>query len=210
MLPTARPVIWVVVLAVGYPLGIGASSAQAQVLSSAQALGSVSPAPAPADPATCRTSQPGRALNATPQLTIRRSAPAPSQHDSDQPATLAPQRHIADRPTRPVQSLDDRHGVAPILCRRTLRPRHDALSHPRSAIARCPRCFSRWSRSSPRRAYPTHGGPAEQSARRSRSSASVGVVALVVQHSVHPPALPRRPITRACPTPPPSGCGAPS
>ena len=39
-------------------------------------------------------------------------------------------RHIADRPTRPVQSLDDRHGVAPILCRRTLRPRHDALSPP--------------------------------------------------------------------------------
>ena len=98
--------------------------------------------------------------------------PAPSQHDSDQPATLAPQRHIADRPTRPVHSLDDRHGVAPILCRRTLRPRHDALSHPRSAIARCPRCFSRWSRSSPRRAYPTHGGPAEQSAQRSRSIAS--------------------------------------
>ena len=45
MLPTTRPVIWVVVLAVGYPLGTGASSAQAQVLSSAQALGSVSPAP---------------------------------------------------------------------------------------------------------------------------------------------------------------------
>src|SRR5208337_2404854 len=45
-----------------------------------------------------------------------------------------------------------------------------------------------------RRVYPTHGGPAEQSARRSRSSVSVGVVALVVQHSVHPPALPRRPI----------------
>ena len=39
MLPTARPVIWVVVLAVGCPLGIGASSAQAQV------LGFVSPAP---------------------------------------------------------------------------------------------------------------------------------------------------------------------
>ena len=39
MLPTARPVIWVVVLAIGCPLGIGASSAQAQV------LGSVSPAP---------------------------------------------------------------------------------------------------------------------------------------------------------------------
>ena len=75
MLPTSRPVIWVVVLAVGYPLGIGACSAQAQVLSSAQALGSVSPAPAPADPTTYRTSQPGRVLNATPQLTIRRSTP---------------------------------------------------------------------------------------------------------------------------------------
>ena len=47
MLPTARPVIWVVVLAVGYPLGIGASSAQAQVLGSAQALGSVFPSPGP-------------------------------------------------------------------------------------------------------------------------------------------------------------------
>jgi hypothetical protein len=51
MLPTARPVIWVVVLAVGYPLGTGASSAQAQVLSSAQALGSVSPAPVYSYPA---------------------------------------------------------------------------------------------------------------------------------------------------------------
>ena len=97
-------------------------------------------------------------------------------------------RHIADRSTRPVQSLDDRHGVAPILCRRTLRPRHDAFSLPSSAIDRCPRCFSRWSRSSPRRAYPTHGGPAEQSARRSRSSASVGVVALVLNGE--PPAVP--------------------
>ena len=73
-------------------------------------------------------------------------------------------RHIADRSTRPVQSLDDRHGVAPILCRRTLRPQHDALSLPSSAIDRCPRCFSSWSRSNPRRAYPMHGGPAEQSA----------------------------------------------
>jgi hypothetical protein len=47
MLPTARPVIWVVVLAVGYPLGIGASSAQAQ------ALDSVSLAPVYSYPAPC-------------------------------------------------------------------------------------------------------------------------------------------------------------
>ena len=108
MLPTARPVIWVVVLAVGYPLGIGASSAQAQVLSSAQALGSVSPAPAPApaDPATCRTSQPGRALNATPQLTIRRSAPRrPSTIQTSPPRSPLSGTSPIDQPARCSRSM---------------------------------------------------------------------------------------------------------
>jgi hypothetical protein len=45
MLPTARSVLGAGVLAIGCLLGIGASSAQAQALASAQALGSVSPAP---------------------------------------------------------------------------------------------------------------------------------------------------------------------
>jgi hypothetical protein len=45
MFLTTRPVIWVVVLAIGCLLGIGASSAQAQ------ALGSVSPAPVYSYPA---------------------------------------------------------------------------------------------------------------------------------------------------------------
>ena len=53
MLPTAQPVIWVVVLAVGYPLGIGASSAQAQVLGSAQAWAPSSSAPVYSYPAPC-------------------------------------------------------------------------------------------------------------------------------------------------------------
>lgn len=53
MLPTARSVIGVGVLAIGCPLGIGASSAQAQALASAQALGSVSPAPLYSYPAHC-------------------------------------------------------------------------------------------------------------------------------------------------------------
>jgi hypothetical protein len=51
MLRTTRSVIGVGVLAIGCLLGIGASSAQAQALASAQALGSVSPAPVDSYPA---------------------------------------------------------------------------------------------------------------------------------------------------------------
>ena len=118
-----------------------------------------------------------------PSSLAQRQPPLPHRVDLSQPravpARSRPTRHSRPsaahrrRPASQVQPLDDRHGIAPILCRRTLRPRHDAFSIPSSAIARCPRCFSKWSRSSPRRAYPTHGGPAEQSTRRSRSIASV-------------------------------------
>ena len=82
MLPTARPVVWVVVLAVGYPLGIGASSAQAQV------LGFVSPAPVYSCPTL---------LHPGPGLTPTRPAPGPTS-----PAVLTPTR---PRPLRPKTTL---------------------------------------------------------------------------------------------------------
>jgi len=91
MLPTTRPVIWVVVLAVGYPLGIGASSAQAQVLSSAQALGSVSPAPVCSYPAPRYYipapvySYPARTWTYQPRRSDSYPAPASSAQDDSQP-----------------------------------------------------------------------------------------------------------------------------
>ena len=91
MLPTARPVIWVVVLAVGYPLGIGASSAQAQVLSSAQALGSVSPAPIYSYPAqyyyipALVSSYPARTWAYQPRRSDSYPVPASSAQDDSQP-----------------------------------------------------------------------------------------------------------------------------
>jgi hypothetical protein len=123
-----------------------------------------------------------RQYRARPFFASAAPAPLPRRVDLSQshavPARSRPTRHSRPsaahcrRPASQVQPLDDRHDIAPILCQRTLRPWHDAFSLPSSAIARCPRCFSKWSRSSPMRAHLTHGGPAEQSTRRSRSIAS--------------------------------------
>ncbi|MGZ3396835.1 MAG: hypothetical protein ACXVB2_22190, partial [Isosphaeraceae bacterium] len=80
-----------------------------------------------------------------PRFVARRAAdhqkvrPAPSQHDPDEPATRAPQRHIADRPARLLKRLDERHDLTPILRRRTLRPRHDALDSPQLCHHSLPR-----------------------------------------------------------------------
>ena len=122
------------------------------------------------DHALCASSDPKDARSRRPYCYF--------DHCNHPPLSAA---HRRSTKTCPVQPLDNRHDVALILCRRTLRPRHDAFfSLPRLYHRSVPRCFSRWSHSSPRRVYPTHGGPAEQSAWRSQSSASVGVIALVV------------------------------
>ena len=91
ILPTARPVIWVVVLAIGCLLGIGASSAQAQVLGSAEALGSVSPAPVYSYPAQYYYipapvySYPARTWVYQPSRSDSYPAPASSAQDDSQP-----------------------------------------------------------------------------------------------------------------------------
>ena len=88
---------------------------------------------------TPRASTPPLALDSTapgPSSLAYRQPPLPHRVDLSQPrgvpARSRPTRHSCPsaahrrRPASQVQPLDDRHGIAPILCRRTLRPRHDA------------------------------------------------------------------------------------
>jgi len=117
-----------------------------------------------------------------PRLVARRAAdhhevrPAPSQRDPDQPATLAPSAphrrstsppaEAARRATRHCPDPPPAHSPPAAWCPRPS-PALPSLSSP-VALPGGPA-------QAPVGAYPTHGRPAEQSARRSRSSASVGL-----------------------------------